>query len=192
VGRIGGGLILADYILSPGVPDNGGRPDPRGADTLLAPEPQLKRCTAVLSRHMDPWSIFPAGQRRTDPGVHPAYKIGDTMAAAITTPFYLELGFSKSEIGAVVKLFALGPRLPEPSPADAHAAVGIQRSLWVFGVLRRYPRRDSPFSPHRLQPSCAFRGDRFRERHRRHGTSAFVAFMASQTNKSSPPRSTRC
>ena len=33
------------------------------------------------------------------------YKIGDIMASSITTPFYLELGYSKTEIGAVVKLF---------------------------------------------------------------------------------------
>ena len=33
------------------------------------------------------------------------YKIGDTMASAMTIPFYLDIGFSKMEIGAVVKLF---------------------------------------------------------------------------------------
>lgn len=33
------------------------------------------------------------------------YKVGDTMASQLTIPFYLELGFSKTEIGSVVKLF---------------------------------------------------------------------------------------
>jgi PAT family beta-lactamase induction signal transducer AmpG len=33
------------------------------------------------------------------------YKIGDQMASTMTTPFYLDIGFSKTEIGAVAKLF---------------------------------------------------------------------------------------
>ena len=33
------------------------------------------------------------------------YKLGDTMASAMTTPFYLDLGYSLTDIGAVVKLF---------------------------------------------------------------------------------------
>ena len=38
------------------------------------------------------------------------YKIGDTMASAITIPFYLEIGFSKTEIGTVVNyVFKSGP-----------------------------------------------------------------------------------
>jgi PAT family beta-lactamase induction signal transducer AmpG len=33
------------------------------------------------------------------------YKVGEMMASQMTTPFYLDLGFSKTEIGTVVKLF---------------------------------------------------------------------------------------
>ncbi|NLX18265.1 MAG: AmpG family muropeptide MFS transporter, partial [Desulfobulbus sp.] len=33
------------------------------------------------------------------------YKIGDQMASTLTTPFYLALGFSKTQIGVVAKLF---------------------------------------------------------------------------------------
>jgi len=33
------------------------------------------------------------------------YKVGDTMASQMTIPFYLDLGFSKTEIGSIVKLF---------------------------------------------------------------------------------------
>ncbi|MCL1980143.1 MAG: MFS transporter, partial [Proteobacteria bacterium] len=39
------------------------------------------------------------------------YKFGDQMAATLTTPFYQSLGFSKSEIGVVSKLFGLGSAL---------------------------------------------------------------------------------
>ena len=41
-----------------------------------------------------------------------AYKLGDNMATALATPFYLDLGFSMTEIGLVAKHAALlGPRL---------------------------------------------------------------------------------
>lgn len=36
------------------------------------------------------------------------YKLGDAMLGVVATPFYLELGFSKSEIASVVKVFGLG------------------------------------------------------------------------------------
>ena len=35
------------------------------------------------------------------------YKIGDTMAHSLSTNFYLDIGFTKTEIGTVVKFFGL-------------------------------------------------------------------------------------
>ncbi|MBI5521436.1 MAG: AmpG family muropeptide MFS transporter [Desulfarculus sp.] len=65
------------------------------------------------------------------------YKIGDTMAAALTTPFYLDLGFSKTQIGAVVKLFGFWATLGGALLGGAlMLKLGINRSLWVFGVLQ--------------------------------------------------------
>jgi PAT family beta-lactamase induction signal transducer AmpG len=43
------------------------------------------------------------------------YKIGDTMATAMTIPFYLDIGFSKTEIGTVVKLYGFWPPYVAPS-----------------------------------------------------------------------------
>ena len=37
------------------------------------------------------------------------YKLGDSMATALATPFYLEMGFSKTEIGLVAKNAGLWP-----------------------------------------------------------------------------------
>jgi PAT family beta-lactamase induction signal transducer AmpG len=63
------------------------------------------------------------------------YKIGDSMAAALVTPFYLQLGFTLSEVGVAAK--GAGP------PATvvglfvggfAISRIGINRALWVFGV----------------------------------------------------------
>jgi MFS transporter, PAT family, beta-lactamase induction signal transducer AmpG len=65
------------------------------------------------------------------------YKIGDTMASALTTPFYLELGFSKTQIGAVVKVFGFWATLGGALLGGAlMLRLGINRSLWVFGVLQ--------------------------------------------------------
>jgi len=114
------------------------------------------------------------------------YKIGDTMAAAITTPLNLSSSwvFPSPRSARCETLSALGPRLPEPSPRDAHAAARHSAQFVGFGVLQAVSTAGFAFlAPHRLQPSCAFRSDAFRERQRRHsgmGTSAFVAFMASR------------
>ncbi|MFH1033931.1 MAG: AmpG family muropeptide MFS transporter [Pseudomonadota bacterium] len=65
------------------------------------------------------------------------YKIGDTMASALTTPFYLDLGFSKTQIGAVVKIFGFWATLGGALLGGAlMLKLGINRSLWVFGVLQ--------------------------------------------------------
>jgi MFS transporter, PAT family, beta-lactamase induction signal transducer AmpG len=37
------------------------------------------------------------------------YKLGDSMATALATPFYLDLGFSKTEIGLIAKNAGLWP-----------------------------------------------------------------------------------
>ncbi len=35
------------------------------------------------------------------------YKLGDNMATALATPFYLDMGFSRTEIGSIAKVAAL-------------------------------------------------------------------------------------
>lgn len=32
------------------------------------------------------------------------YKLGDSMATALATPFYLDMGFSKTDIGLIAKM----------------------------------------------------------------------------------------
>jgi PAT family beta-lactamase induction signal transducer AmpG len=65
------------------------------------------------------------------------YKIGDTMAAAMTTPFYLDIGFTKSQIGTVVKLFGFWATVGGTIFGGiAMIRLGIIRGLWMFGVLQ--------------------------------------------------------
>ncbi len=65
------------------------------------------------------------------------YKLGDNMATALATPFYLDLGFSKTEIGAVAKNAALWPAIIGGLLGGAlMIRVGINRGLWLFGVVQ--------------------------------------------------------
>jgi PAT family beta-lactamase induction signal transducer AmpG len=65
------------------------------------------------------------------------YKLGDNMACAMTTPFYLELGFTKTQIGAVVKLFGFWAAiLGSLMGGILMLRMGISRSLWFFGIMQ--------------------------------------------------------
>ncbi|WP_338054576.1 AmpG family muropeptide MFS transporter [Seongchinamella unica] len=65
------------------------------------------------------------------------YKIGDNMATALATPFYLDLGFSMTEIGAVAKHAALWPAIIGGLLGGGlMIRLGINRALWLFGVVQ--------------------------------------------------------
>ena len=65
------------------------------------------------------------------------YKIGDNMATALATPFYLDLGFTKTEIGLVAKHAALWPAIIGGLLGGGlMIRLGINRSLWLFGVVQ--------------------------------------------------------
>ena len=66
-----------------------------------------------------------------------AYKLGDNMATALSTPFYLDLGFTKTQIGLVAKHAALWPAIAGGLLGGiAMIKIGINRALWVFGVFQ--------------------------------------------------------
>ena len=65
------------------------------------------------------------------------YKIGDTMASAMTTPFYLKLGYSKTEIGALVKIFGFWATIAGATVGGLIITrIGMRRALWVFGIAQ--------------------------------------------------------
>ncbi|MCB9086626.1 MAG: AmpG family muropeptide MFS transporter [Bdellovibrionaceae bacterium] len=65
------------------------------------------------------------------------YKIGDNMATALSTPFYLDMGFSKTTIGSLVKLTSFwSMMLGTFAGGVVIFKVGINRSLWLFGVVQ--------------------------------------------------------
>lgn len=65
------------------------------------------------------------------------YKLGDNMAVALSTPFYIDLGFSMTEIGLVAKHAALWPSIIGGLLGGVvMIRLGINRALWLFGVLQ--------------------------------------------------------
>lgn len=65
------------------------------------------------------------------------YKLGDSMATALATPFYLDMGFSKSEIGLIAKNAGLWPSVIGGLLGGVWMIrLGINRALWLFGVVQ--------------------------------------------------------
>jgi PAT family beta-lactamase induction signal transducer AmpG len=63
------------------------------------------------------------------------YKIDVVIAMAMTTPFLLEIGFTKTDIGAVTKGFGLVATLLGTLAGGAlMVRLGLKRSLWIFGL----------------------------------------------------------
>lgn len=65
------------------------------------------------------------------------YKLGDNMATALATPFYLDIGFSMTQIGLVAKNAALWPAIFGGLAGGLiMLRLGINRALWLFGVVQ--------------------------------------------------------
>ena len=185
----GGGLIMADHMpfsmvylmmaacMLPGI-----------LTTLLTPEPEVTAGTprtmkeAVINPMVDYFS------RRNAIWILIfilLYKIGDTMASAITTPFYLDIGFSKTDIGAVVKVFGTSATFAGAFLGGIILLrLGINRSLWIFGVLQALSTACFALLAGIGYSIPALSGViGFENLSSGMGTAAFVAFMASLTNK---------
>ncbi len=66
-----------------------------------------------------------------------SYKLGDSMATALATPFYLDLGYAKTDIGLVAKHAGLWPAVFGGLVGGLWMVkLGINRALWLFGVVQ--------------------------------------------------------
>ena len=111
--------------------------------TLLITEPALKNSTPKTLRAavVEPFQEFIARN-----GLKSAltillfifwYKLGDSMATALATPFYLEMGFSKTEIGLVAKNAGLWPSVIGGMLGGIWMMrLGTNRALWIFGAVQ--------------------------------------------------------
>ena len=67
------------------------------------------------------------------------YKIGDSMATALATPFYLDLGFSMTEIGVIAKNAGLWPGIIGGLAGGIWMIkLGINKALWIFGFMQMF------------------------------------------------------
>jgi PAT family beta-lactamase induction signal transducer AmpG len=118
------------------------------------------------------------------------YKLGDSLCTALATPFYLEMGYTKSEIGLVAKNAGLWPSVIGGLIGGLWMVkLGINRSLWVFGVVQMAATLGfvwlagagtGPATPDRLLSLAMVIGaEAFGVGL---GTAAFVAFIARSTH----------
>jgi PAT family beta-lactamase induction signal transducer AmpG len=65
------------------------------------------------------------------------YKLGDSMATALATKFYIDLGFSMTQIGAVAKTTGFWASIAGGILGGIWMVQwGINRGLWIFGVVQ--------------------------------------------------------
>jgi len=65
------------------------------------------------------------------------YKLGDSLCTALATPFYLDMGFSKTDIGLIAKHAGLWPAVIGGLLGGLWMVrLGINRALWLFGIVQ--------------------------------------------------------
>jgi PAT family beta-lactamase induction signal transducer AmpG len=67
------------------------------------------------------------------------YKVGDSMATALATPFYMNLGFSMTQIGIIAKNAGLWASISGGILGGIWMIkLGINRALWIFGFMQMF------------------------------------------------------
>jgi PAT family beta-lactamase induction signal transducer AmpG len=185
----GGGLIMADHFtfqkvyfimglcMIPGI-----------ITTLLSPEPKAAK---GMPKTLKDSVIEPLKDYFSRDLALPIlafillYKIGDTMASGITTYFYLDIGFTKSQIGTIVKVFGTWATIAGGLIGGIiMLKVSIKKALWIFGFLQAISTAGFALLaaagnlPFLLAAVIAFENLTGGM-----GTAAYAAFMASITNK---------
>ncbi|SEI37717.1 MFS transporter, PAT family, beta-lactamase induction signal transducer AmpG [Allopseudospirillum japonicum] len=184
----GGGLILAGYwswemayLLMAAAMILG------MLTTWLAPEPYahvdapktLKQ--AIVQPFVSFWQLKYAGHLLLFVLL---YKIGDAIAAAMTAPLYVDLGFSEVEIGTTVKLFGFWATLAGGLIGGLlMVRIGIYRGLLIFGILQMLSTAGFVYlvyQGHHLPSLAAVVA--LENLASGMGTAAYIAFMAALTD----------
>ncbi|MDB5908558.1 MAG: hypothetical protein JWP34_2672 [Massilia sp.] len=111
--------------------------------TLLAPEPRIY---GAPPKNMYEAIVLPFREFIARDGWRQAliivafvllYKIGDSMATALATKFYLDIGFTTTQIGLAANATGLWASLAGGVIGGIWMVkIGINRALWVFGALQ--------------------------------------------------------
>jgi len=115
---------------------------PAGASALVRPGATARRrlvLLGVMTSIVDPFRRF--AQRRRWVlllGIVVTYKLGDALLGAMAMPFYLDgLGFSKSEVAAIGKVWGLAMTLAGVVAGGALVArLGVLRGVLVCGLAQ--------------------------------------------------------
>ncbi len=124
-------FIITSLFMLPGI-----------AMTLLVTEPHI----AIVPKTLRDAVIEPFHEFINRQGWNSAllilafllfYKLGDSMCTALATPFYLDMGYSKSEIGIIAKNAGLWPSVIGGMLGGLlMVKIGINRALWLFGIVQ--------------------------------------------------------
>lgn len=111
--------------------------------TLLVKEPLNQ---APKTHHIEDIIINPFREFITRNGIKTAmiilafiflYKLGDSMATSLATPFYLQMGYSRLDIGWIAKNASLWPSVIGALIGGIlMIKIGINRALWSFGFVQ--------------------------------------------------------
>ncbi len=65
------------------------------------------------------------------------YKLGDSLSTSLATPFYMQMGYTKTDIGIIAKNAGLWPAIAGAALGGIWMIkLGINRALWVFGAIQ--------------------------------------------------------
>ena len=113
------------------------------------------------------------------------YKLGDSMATALATPFYLDMGFTRTQIGVVAKNAGLWASVIGGMLGGLWMVrIGINRGLWLFGVVQLVSILGFAWLARLAQPDIVVLGVviAFEALGVGLGTVAFVAYIARTTD----------
>jgi PAT family beta-lactamase induction signal transducer AmpG len=113
------------------------------------------------------------------------YKLGDNMAVALQTPFFLDVGFSRTQIGTIAKFSILVSTVVASVVGGlVMLKLPINKALWIFGVVQLTTSLGfaalAAVGPNPYMLGAAAAWEYFGVGL---GTVALVAFIAQQTNR---------
>ena len=113
------------------------------------------------------------------------YKIGDSMGSEMISPLMVDLGVSKTEYATIVKLFGMIALIGGGLIGGVFVyRLGIYQSLWIFGILQMISTAGFTILAQIGANTMVLTGViAFETISSGLGQTAFVAFMASMTNK---------
>lgn len=116
------------------------------------------------------------------------YKLGDNLALAMTTPMYMDAGYTKTEIAVIAKTFGVWAVIAGGLIGGTLMLyIGLRRALWIFGFFQALAILGfaalawlTPFQPNELALALIITIENLAIGM---STAAFTTFMANLTNK---------